>query len=141
LFSSLKIRIIFLNDCSIFLRQNQSGTPFPVSIQPDELVLALDGIRDPGNLGTILRIADWFGIHTILASEDTVEVYNPKVVQATMGAIFRVRVHYCDLKSEVERVEFRDASIFSAGGTKYQSAPLMNQSVAKHRCRKVFVYL
>ena len=64
---------------------------------PDELVLALDGIRDPGNLGTIIRIADWFGIRTILASEDTVECYNPKVVQATMGAIFRVRVHYVDL--------------------------------------------
>ena len=95
--------------------------PTPVTIHPDELVLALDGIRDPGNLGTILRIADWFGIHQILASEDTVEVYNPKVVQATMGAIFRVMVHYCDLKSEVERVAFRSASIFSARGTKYQS--------------------
>lgn len=82
--------------------------PVPVEpvIAPDELVLALDGIRDPGNLGTILRIADWFGIRQILASDDTVEVYNPKVVQATMGAIFRVRVHYCDLKSEVERVVF-----------------------------------
>lgn len=64
---------------------------------PDELVLALDGIRDPGNLGTILRIADWFGIRQVLASEDTVELYNPKVVQSTMGAIFRVRVHYCNL--------------------------------------------
>jgi len=71
--------------------------PAPINIHPDELVLALDGIRDPGNLGTILRIADWFGIHTILASEDTVEVYNPKVVQATMGAIFRVKVSYVDL--------------------------------------------
>ena len=71
--------------------------PQPPQIAPDELVLALDGIRDPGNLGTILRIADWFGIHQVLASEDTVELYNPKVVQATMGAIFRVRVHYCDL--------------------------------------------
>jgi TrmH family RNA methyltransferase len=73
--------------------------PAPVTpaIQPDELVLALDGIRDPGNLGTILRIADWFGIHQILASEDTVEVYNPKVVQATMGAIFRVKVSYVKL--------------------------------------------
>lgn len=93
----------------------------PAPIGPDELVLALDGVRDPGNLGTIIRIADWFGIRRILASEDTVEVYNPKVVQATMGAIFRVRVHYCDLKSEVERVVFRDASISSASGTKYQS--------------------
>lgn len=71
--------------------------PAPLSIAPDELILALDGIRDPGNLGTILRIADWFGIRQVLASEDTVELYNPKVVQATMGAVFRVRVHYVDL--------------------------------------------
>ena len=73
--------------------------PAPVDpvIDPDELVLALDGVRDPGNLGTILRIADWFGIRQVLASPDTVECYNPKAVQATMGAIFRVRVHYCDL--------------------------------------------
>ena len=57
------------------------------------LFLALDGIRDPGNLGTILRVADWFGIDGVVASPDTVELYNPKVVQATMGAIFRVPFH------------------------------------------------
>ena len=71
--------------------------PVPPVFSPGELVLALDGVRDPGNLGTIVRIADWFGIRQILASEDTVELYNPKVVQATMGAVFRVRVHYCEL--------------------------------------------
>jgi rRNA methylases len=60
-------------------------------------VLALDSVRDPGNLGTIVRLADWFGIKTILASTDTVELYNPKVVQATMGSIFRIEVRYCDL--------------------------------------------
>ena len=63
------------------------------------LFLALDTIRDPGNLGTILRIADWFGIKAVLAAKDTVDVFNPKVVQATMGAIFRVRMHYVDLPS------------------------------------------
>ena len=57
------------------------------------LFLALDGIRDPGNLGTILRVADWFGVDGVVASPDTVELYNPKVVQATMGAIFRVPFH------------------------------------------------
>ena len=72
--------------------------------EPDELILALDGVRDPGNLGTILRIADWFGIRRILASTDTVKAYNPKVVQATMGAIFRVRVHYCDLPVQLKGV-------------------------------------
>lgn len=61
------------------------------------LFLALDSIRDPGNLGTILRIADWFGIDAVFATKDTVDVFNPKVVQATMGAIFRVKMHYADL--------------------------------------------
>lgn len=61
------------------------------------LYLALDSIRDPGNLGTILRIADWFGIKGIAASSDTVDLYSPKVVQATMGAIFRVPFAYVSL--------------------------------------------
>lgn len=59
--------------------------------------LALDGVRDPGNLGTLIRLCDWFGIPQLLCSEDTVEVYNPKVVQAAMGSLARVRVHYVDL--------------------------------------------
>ncbi len=63
------------------------------------LFLALDTIRDPGNLGTIIRIADWFGIKAIFAAPDTVDVFNPKVVQATMGAIFRVKFHYVDIPS------------------------------------------
>lgn len=61
------------------------------------LCLALDAVQDPGNLGTIVRLADWFGIEHIFASTDTADVFAPKVVQATMGAIGRVRVHYCNL--------------------------------------------
>lgn len=61
------------------------------------LYLALDGVKDPGNLGTIIRVADWFGVDAIFASHGSVEVYNPKVVQATMGAIFRKQVIYTDL--------------------------------------------
>ena len=61
------------------------------------LYLGLDTMRDPGNLGTVLRISDWFGIKTIFASHDTVDIFNPKVVQATMGAIFRVKFHYVNL--------------------------------------------
>jgi TrmH family RNA methyltransferase len=57
----------------------------------------LDGIQDPGNLGTIIRIADWFGIENIICSDDTVDVYNPKVVQACMGSLARVKVHYAVL--------------------------------------------
>jgi TrmH family RNA methyltransferase len=72
--------------------------PAPVPFHPSQgLFLALDSIRDPGNLGTILRVADWFGIDGVVASPDTVELYNPKVVQATMGAIFRVPFHRMDI--------------------------------------------
>jgi len=59
--------------------------------------IVLDGIQDPGNLGTIIRTADWFGIQNIICSEDTVDAYNPKVVQATMGSLARIHVHYTDL--------------------------------------------
>jgi len=59
--------------------------------------LVLDGVQDPGNMGTIIRTADWFGITDIICSDDTVDVYNPKVVQATMGSLARVNVHYGDL--------------------------------------------
>ena len=61
------------------------------------LAIGLDSVRDPGNLGTIIRLSDWFGIDVVFASRDTVELYNPKVVQSTMGAIFRKKVIYCDL--------------------------------------------
>lgn len=64
-----------------------------------ELILALDGIQDPGNLGTIIRLADWFGIERIIASNDTADAFAPKVVQATMGALARVNVEYTDLKN------------------------------------------
>lgn len=63
----------------------------------DKLTLVLDDIKDPGNLGTIIRIADWFGIENIVCSNDTVDSFNPKVVQATMGSIARINVHYTDL--------------------------------------------
>lgn len=65
----------------------------------DELVLALDGVQDPGNLGTIIRLADWFGIRHLLCSPDTADVFNPKTVQATMGALARVQVHYTSLET------------------------------------------
>jgi TrmH family RNA methyltransferase len=67
--------------------------------EPKALCLALDGIQDPGNLGTIIRIADWFGIDTIYCSEDTADCYNPKVVQATMGSLAHVDLVYTDLEA------------------------------------------
>lgn len=68
----------------------------------NQLTIALDGIQDPGNLGTIIRLADWFGIKQILMSEDTVECYNPKVVQSTMGSIARIAFKYTKLDKELE---------------------------------------
>jgi TrmH family RNA methyltransferase len=65
----------------------------------NRISLVLDGIQDPGNLGTIIRIADWFGIENIIASDDTADLYNPKVIQSTMGSIARVHIFYIDLKS------------------------------------------
>lgn len=63
-----------------------------------ELILALDGVQDPGNMGTIVRLADWYGIKHIFCSQDSADIYNPKTTQATMGAIARVNVHYTDLE-------------------------------------------
>ena len=80
-------------------KQAQDGD---FSINTQELSLALDGVQDPGNLGTIIRIADWFGITHIYCSQDTADVYNPKVVQATMGSIARVKVEYGNLLALVE---------------------------------------
>ena len=69
------------------------------------LSLALDGVQDPGNLGTIIRIADWFGIQTIFCSEDTADCYNPKVVQATMGSLAHVHIIYTDLETFLQSVD------------------------------------
>lgn len=70
-------------------------TNLPISA--NSFYLALDGIQDPGNLGTIIRLADWFGLTEIICSKDCVDVYNNKVIQATMGSVFRVCTHYVDL--------------------------------------------
>ena len=87
--------------------------PAPAVFEPVRgLYLALDGIRDPGNLGTILRVADWFGIDGVVASPDTVELYNPKVVQSTMGAIFRMPFHRQDIPAFCR-------SVIAAGGHVY----------------------
>lgn len=76
---------------------------------PGRLTLALDEVQNPGNLGTIIRLADWFGIRDVVCSPDTADCFNPKVVQATMGAILRVRVHYLDLAPFLQ--EAREAGI------------------------------
>lgn len=85
------------------------------------LILALDDIRDPGNLGTILRLCDWFGIQQIICSKETVDIYNPKVVQATMGSIARVNVNYVDLRSFITNAKLPVFGTFMNGENIYQS--------------------
>ena len=77
-------------------------TYLPQHTTRPDFYIALDTIQDPGNLGTILRLASWFGVEHIIASKGTVDCYNPKVVQASMGAIFNVNIEYVDLKEEFE---------------------------------------
>ena len=93
-------RISFLQHPQEVLAVFHLPTPSqPSDINPhtSALSLALDGVQDPGNVGTIIRIADWFGITQIFCSPDTADVYNPKVVQATMGSLAHVSITYCDL--------------------------------------------
>ena len=85
---------------AVFPIENQGKDEVP-SVEK-ELYIALDGVQDPGNLGTIIRIADWFGISRIFCSRDTADVYNPKVIQATMGSVARVKVEYVDLVNMIK---------------------------------------
>jgi TrmH family RNA methyltransferase len=88
------------------------GNKEPETIDKGELIAALDFIQDPGNLGTIIRAAAWFGIKKIICSENCVDVYNSKVVQATMGAILNVKVHYTDLKNWLTLVNKKGFPIY-----------------------------
>lgn len=84
---------------------------FSKPVLKNKLSIVLDGIQDPGNMGTIIRIADWFGIEQIICSEDTVELYNPKVIQSTMGSFVRTKVYYSNLN---EFLKIVDVPVFGA---------------------------
>lgn len=92
------------------------------------LYLALDSVRDPGNMGTIIRLADWFGISTVFASPDCVEVWNPKVIQASMGSIFRVRVVNSDIPDICKRFKLNDMKVF---GTFLDGRNIYEQDIEK----------
>ncbi len=85
------------------------------------LCLALDDVQDPGNLGTIVRLADWFGIEHLFCSQNTVDVYSPKAIQATMGGIARVRVHYVDLPALIGKLKAKGCPVY---GTFLDGKPL-----------------
>ena len=95
--------------------------PAEKPIMETGLIVALDSIRDPGNLGTILRMCDWFGIQQVLCSKETVDVYNPKVVQATMGSIARVNINYIDLNTFVATTNLPVFGTFMDGKNIYKS--------------------
>ena len=84
------------------------------------LIVALDDVRDPGNLGTIIRLCDWFGIETLFCSEESVDIYNPKVVQATMGSISRVNVVYGNLEAFLSQTKLPVFGTFMDGKNIYQ---------------------
>lgn len=101
----------------------------PLSVLSTELCLALDDVQDPGNLGTIIRLADWFGIRHIFCSPATADAYNPKVVQATMGALARVKVHYTPLPPLLDRASENDIPLY---GTFLDGENLYEKTLASH---------
>lgn len=81
---------------------------------PGELMFALDGVHDPRNMGGLLRIADWFGVKRVMCSQDCIEIYNPKVVQSTMGSLFRVQVRYAVLAAELSQCAAAGVALYLA---------------------------
>ena len=107
-------------------------------IKDGGLFLALDTIRDPGNLGTILRLCDWFGIDAVFASHDTVDIFNPKVVQSTMGAIFRVKFHYADIPTVCSRVLNAEGKVY---GTFLDGEDMYLKSLKAEGCKPSLIII
>ncbi len=120
-----------LKQFSLMQQPNQAlvviNKPEPVAFSraDKEWVLVLDGIQDPGNMGTIVRTAEWFGVNKILCSKETVDIFNPKVVQASMGSVFRIPVFYQDLLPILTQAKVAGVSIYAAllkGQSIYQTS-------------------
>ncbi len=106
--------------------------PAENSVIPDfskELVLVLDDIRDPGNMGTIIRIADWFGINYIFCTSECVDAYNPKTVQASMGSIARVKVDYKNLRGVMQQCRDNHIPVY---GAKLDGANILQTQLTSH---------
>ncbi len=96
--------------------------PAERKVENTGLIIALDSIRDPGNMGTIMRLCDWFGVNQIVCSKETVDIYNPKVVQATMGSITRVNVSYLDLNVYIKEATLPIYGTFMDGVNVYKTS-------------------
>ena len=105
-------KVSFLQHPQQVLAVFKQATSGDYSINTSELSLALDGVQDPGNLGTIIRVADWFGVGAIWCSPDTADCWNPKVVQATMGSIARVAIHYAPLVPLIDALD-KDCPVYT----------------------------
>lgn len=115
----------------VFKRRSERAKGERQEASCKELVVALDGVQDPGNLGTIIRTCDWFGVHDIYCSIDTADCYNPKVVQATMGALARVRVHYINLEQWLRKMQEARVPIYGTlleGGNMYKEGAIEDKS-------------
>lgn len=95
--------------------------PIPKQVDFNGLIVALDDIRDPGNLGTIIRLCDWFGIKDLVCSQETVDCFNPKVIQATMGSITRVNIIYTDLSEFLKQSDAMSYGAFMEGASVYNA--------------------
>lgn len=96
--------------------------PKEEALRCDGLILALDGVQDPGNLGTIIRLCDWFGVRQLWCSKSTADCYNPKVVQASMGSLSRVSVHYVDLDVQLSGLSIPVYSTAMEGDVLYTTS-------------------
>lgn len=102
--------------------------PLP-SLSTDMLYLAFENIQDPGNLGTIIRIADWFGFRDIFCSEGSVDAFNPKVIQASMGSVIHSRVHYVDIPAMVQKARQNNIPVY---GTFLEGEPVFSSALSNH---------
>ena len=105
--------------------------PTPHDIASKELCLALDDVQDPGNLGTIMRVADWFGIRHIFCSTATADAFSPKTIQATMGAVARVQVHYVNLPEYLQQVRSHTPEV-PLYGTFLEGSNIYNEPLTPH---------
>ena len=96
--------------------------PRPKTIKEEGLIVALDAVNDPGNLGTIIRLCDWFGIQELVCSQQTVDCYNTKVIQATMGSLTRVNINYVDLPEFLSQTQLAVFGTYMDGDNVYKSA-------------------
>ena len=100
--------------------------PKPKKINYNKLIIGLDNISDPGNLGTIIRLCDWFGIEDLICSFDTVDCYNPKVIQASMGSISRVNITYLDLQKTLENNSLKTYGTYMQGDSIFEIDEIKN---------------